>query len=129
MILQRIRVRYDVDPGKSRTLEDLVRNEKPERRKLGTESLLWLFRFVILSYFPSHYSTDSHNHRGLKFVHDSLERNLENPQEELMESFTIVWEAEYSRYFSWIVRPLFKVRPPSLHVKVEVLLMNVDSSC
>ena len=44
--LQRIRVRYDIFPSKSRTLEDLVRNEKPERRRLATEALMWLFRCV-----------------------------------------------------------------------------------
>jgi hypothetical protein len=29
--------------------------------------------------------------------------------EELSESFSRAWDREYSSYFSWVVRPLFKV--------------------
>lgn len=46
---------------------------------------------------------------GLKFVSLALRFSLDNPADELAVSFTRAWEEEYSKYFSWVVRPLFKV--------------------
>lgn len=39
----------------------------------------------------------------------AIRYNLDNPAEELSESFARSWDVEYSSYFSWVVRPLFKL--------------------
>lgn len=47
LILQKVRARYTAAPEKSKTLEELVRNEMFENKgKLGTagEGLMWLIR-------------------------------------------------------------------------------------
>lgn len=47
--------------------------------------------------------------RGLKFVSLALRFSLDSPTEELSTSFTRAWDQDYSQYFSWMIRPLFKV--------------------
>ncbi|ORY59437.1 glycolipid transfer protein domain-containing protein, partial [Leucosporidium creatinivorum] len=88
--IRRIRTHYLSAPTECRTLELLVKHEQPQRRKLATQSLMWCFR-------------------GLKFTALACRFNLDNPTEELSESFARSWDAEYSSYFSWVVRPLFKL--------------------
>ncbi|KAM0753883.1 glycolipid transfer protein, partial [Meredithblackwellia eburnea MCA 4105] len=87
---QRIRVRAAAHPFESHTLQALVQGESRERRKLATEALLWIFR-------------------GLKFTAMALRRNLDMEDEELSDSFTFAWQAEYSKYFNFLIRPLFKL--------------------
>lgn len=41
---QKIRDRFLAHPDKSMTLEDLVNNEKGEKKRVATEGLMWLLR-------------------------------------------------------------------------------------
>lgn len=50
--------------------------------------------------------------------------NLDSPTEELSESFARSWDAEYSSYFSWVVRPLFKVNPVSLQTELRLIFCS-----
>jgi len=43
---QKIRNRYNAAPAQSQTLEQLVENEKGEKKRTATEGLLWLLRCV-----------------------------------------------------------------------------------
>lgn len=45
---QKIRARYTAAPAQSATLEQLVENEKGEKKRTATEGLLWLLRCVLL---------------------------------------------------------------------------------
>jgi hypothetical protein len=49
MYTQKIRTRYEAAPAQSATLEQLVENEKGEKKRTATEGLLWLLRCVLLS--------------------------------------------------------------------------------
>ncbi|KAK4704263.1 hypothetical protein P7C70_g1947, partial [Phenoliferia sp. Uapishka_3] len=90
-LVQRIRVRAQAFPAASSTLEQIVLGESRERRKLATGSLLWL-------------------NRGLKFTAMAIRRNIDSErEEELSESFTVAWTAEYSKYFNFLIRPFFKI--------------------
>jgi hypothetical protein len=48
---QKIRSRFLATPDKSATLESLVENEKNEKKRVATEGLLWLIRYV--PYLPA----------------------------------------------------------------------------
>lgn len=52
MHVQKIRTRYDAAPAQSATLEQLVENEKGEKKRTATEGLLWLLRCVVLFKLP-----------------------------------------------------------------------------
>lgn len=89
--IRRIRVRALAFPLESKTLERIVVHESHDRRRLATEALMWLIR-------------------GLKFTAMSIRGNLDSTnEEELSESFNTAWVAEYSKYFNFLVRPLFKL--------------------
>ncbi|GAA5979151.1 hypothetical protein JCM11641_008442 [Rhodosporidiobolus odoratus] len=85
-------VRYPLSayPASSETLEQLLLSERKERRRPASDSLIWLIR--LLNYGAT-----------------SLRRSLDNPEEELSESLTRVWDEGISKHVNWLVRPLFKV--------------------
>ncbi|GAA5881172.1 hypothetical protein JCM1840_001628 [Sporobolomyces johnsonii] len=88
--INRIRTRLKTHPTHSATLEQLVGHERKERRRPATESLGWL---ILV----------------LKFGAAAYRLNLDSPtKEELGVSFTRAWDAEYHKYFNWLVKPLFK---------------------
>lgn len=86
--VRRVRARLELFPQQCHTLELLIINEKGQRRKLATTSLLWLVR-------------------SFKFVSTSIRNNLKNEDEELYISFTRAWNEEYNIYFNWIVKQIF----------------------
>ncbi|GAA6029340.1 hypothetical protein JCM8097_003627 [Rhodosporidiobolus ruineniae] len=86
-----VRTRLLAHPSSSTTLEQLLASERKERKRPATESLVWLVRL-------------------LKFAATSFRFNLDSPtREELSVSISHAWDDEFSKYFNWLVRPLFKV--------------------
>ena len=49
---QKIRDRFLATPAQSATLEELVANEKGEKKRTATEGLLWLLRWVPMLPVP-----------------------------------------------------------------------------
>lgn len=109
---QKVRARYDAHPEQSKTLESLVKHEwasekvrpppvhptgrgsRPQKRT-ATEGLLWLTR-------------------GLNFTCTALRSSHDNASEELSASFNKSYEGTLKKHHSFVVRPLFAVRVPSL---------------
>ncbi|KAJ3261543.1 hypothetical protein HK103_005381 [Boothiomyces macroporosus] len=86
----KLKTRYDQFPDKSKTLQSIVISEKPEKKRIATEALLWL-------------------KRGLEFTCLALKLNLENGSEELQTSFTKAYEQKLSKHHSFLIRPIFSV--------------------
>ncbi|KAJ3310344.1 hypothetical protein HDV04_005095 [Boothiomyces sp. JEL0838] len=86
----KLKTRYDQFPDKSKTLQSIVISEKPEKKRIATEALLWL-------------------KRGLEFTCLALKLNLENESEELQTSFTKAYEQTLSKHHSFLIRPIFSV--------------------
>ncbi|CEG73803.1 hypothetical protein CU097_010391 [Rhizopus azygosporus] len=86
--IKKIRDRYLSNPTANNTLEELMKNEAPEKKRVATEGLLWLTR-------------------GLDFTAQALRRSLSDPAEELNTSFTKAYEQTLKKHHSIIVRPVF----------------------
>ncbi|MBW0564411.1 hypothetical protein O181_104126 [Austropuccinia psidii MF-1] len=86
--IAKIRNRYLAFPAESKTLERLVEHEKNEKKKDGTQGLLWLTR-------------------GLHFTYEGLRISQQNPGEELSVSFTKGYETTLKPYHSFVVKPVF----------------------
>ncbi|GAA5978225.1 hypothetical protein JCM10908_004279 [Rhodotorula pacifica] len=84
----KIRTRYTAAPAQSATLEQLVENEKGEKKRTATEGLLWLLR-------------------GLKFTQVALARSQADKSEELSVSFSKAYEETLKKYHSFVVKPIF----------------------
>ncbi|GAA6016247.1 hypothetical protein JCM8202_005534 [Rhodotorula sphaerocarpa] len=84
----KIRTRYEANPALSNTLEQLVANEKNEKKRTATEGLLWLLR-------------------GLKFTQVALARSQADKTEELSVSFSKSYEETLKKYHSFVVKPIF----------------------
>jgi len=88
--IAKVRTRYDAATDKSKTLEELVKNEQGEKKRTATEGLMWLLR-------------------GLKFTCIGLQRSTKDQSEELSVSFTKAYEETLKKHHSIIVRPIFSV--------------------
>ncbi|KAI8921878.1 hypothetical protein PhCBS80983_g01672 [Powellomyces hirtus] len=86
--ITKLRTRYNENPEKNKTLQELVITERAEGKKTATEGLLWL-------------------KRGLEFTAKGLRRNLDDKNEELTVSFNKAYEATLSKHHSFMVRPVF----------------------
>ncbi|KAG1055235.1 hypothetical protein G6F46_002155 [Rhizopus delemar] len=86
--IKKIRERYLSNPTANNTLEELMKNESPEKKRVATEGLLWLTR-------------------GLDFTAQALRRSLDNPTEELNASFTKSYEQTLRKHHSIVIRPVF----------------------
>ncbi|KAG1374285.1 hypothetical protein G6F61_009459 [Rhizopus arrhizus] len=86
--IKKIRERYLSNPTANNTLEELMKNESPEKKRVATEGLLWLTR-------------------GLDFTAQALRRSLDNPTEELNTSFTKSYEQTLRKHHSIVIRPVF----------------------
>ncbi|GAA5881299.1 hypothetical protein JCM3774_000961 [Rhodotorula dairenensis] len=84
----KIRNRYEAAPAQSATLEQLIENEKGEKKRTATEGLLWLLR-------------------GLKFTQVALARSQADKAEELSVSFSKAYEETLKKYHSFVVKPIF----------------------
>lgn len=91
--LQKIRTRYDATPSVSATLESLVENEKPEKKRVATEGLLWLLR-------------------GLSFTHKALQFSQDNKSKELVDAFQDSYGKTLKPYHGIIVKGVFSVTFP-----------------
>lgn len=49
-------------------------------------------------------------HRGLQFTALAMRRSLDNPSEELSESFTQAYAGSLKQFHSFVVKPIFTVR-------------------
>jgi hypothetical protein len=88
--MQKVRARYEAAPALSATLEQLVNNEKGEKKRTATEGLMWLLR-------------------GLSFTCKALQNSQANKGQELSVSFTSGYEATLRKFHGILVRPIFAV--------------------
>jgi hypothetical protein len=88
---QKVRARYDIAPAQSGTLEQLVENEKAEKKRPATEGLMWLVR-------------------GLSFTCKALQNSQANKSEELTVSFNKSYEGTLKKYHNFVVKGIFSVR-------------------
>ncbi|KAG6891486.1 hypothetical protein C0992_005624 [Termitomyces sp. T32_za158] len=86
----KVRARYYAGPNLSVTLEQLVENEKPEKKRTATEGLLWLLR-------------------GLSFTCKALQNSQANKTEELAAAFTKSYEATLKKFHNFVVKGIFAV--------------------
>ncbi|CAO3653084.1 unnamed protein product [Cunninghamella blakesleeana] len=86
--IKKIRTRYLENPTANDTLQNLAANEAGEKKRVATEGLLWLIR-------------------GLDFTAQALRNSINDPAQELNESFTKAYEGTLKKYHSFVVRPVF----------------------
>ena len=82
--------RYEATPDKSATLEQLVLNEKGEKKRTATEGLMWLLR-------------------GLSFTCKALQRAQADKNEELKTAFSKSYEVTLKQYHNFVVKGVFSV--------------------
>lgn len=87
---QKVRARYDAAPALSATLEQLVENEKGEKKRTATEGLMWLLR-------------------GLSFTCKALQNSQANKTEELSAAFTSAYDTSLKKFHGILIRPIFSV--------------------
>ncbi|KAF8522381.1 glycolipid transfer protein [Gautieria morchelliformis] len=88
--ITKVRTRYTATPTVSATLEQLVENEKTEKKQVATEGLMWLLR-------------------GLNFTSLALQSSYANKEEELSVSFSKSYDGTLKKYHSFVVKPIFAV--------------------
>ena len=88
---QKVRARYDAAPAQSATLEQLVENEKGEKKRTATEGLMWLVR-------------------GLSFTCKALQITQANQSSELAVAFSQSYEGTLKKFHNIIVKGIFAVR-------------------
>ena len=91
-----MRTRYDAHPAQSGTLEQLVENEKGEKKRVATEGLMWLLR-------------------GLSFTCKSLQNAQGDKTQELAPAFTKGYENSLKQYHNFVVKGVFSVSLTSLN--------------
>lgn len=88
--IKKIREQQLKSPATSETLQDIVLNEKDEKKRDATQGLLWLTR-------------------GLSFTAKALRKSINNPDEELTVSFTNSYNETLTKFHNMLVRGVFKV--------------------
>jgi len=88
--ITKVRARYDAAPTQSSTLEQLVINEKGEKKATATEGLMWLLR-------------------GLSFTCKALQSAQTNHSEELSVAFTKGYEESLKQFHNFVVKGIFSV--------------------
>jgi len=88
--IAKVRARYDAAPAQSATLEQLVENEKSEKKRTATEGLLWLLR-------------------GLSFTCKALQNSQANKSEELAAAFTKSYEGTLKKFHNFVVKGVFSM--------------------
>ncbi|PSN71455.1 glycolipid transfer protein-like protein HET-C2 [Corynespora cassiicola Philippines] len=86
--IKKIRDRQLAAPTLSETLQDLVINELKEKKHVATEGLLWLVR-------------------GLDFTAQALRENVNNPSQELSDSFRTAYTGTLKPHHSMFIKPIF----------------------
>ncbi|CCL99051.1 uncharacterized protein FIBRA_01062 [Fibroporia radiculosa] len=86
----KVRARYDATPDLSGTLEQLVENEKGEKKRTATEGLMWLLR-------------------GLSFTCKALQYAQKERSQELSAAFSQAYDATLKKFHNFMVKGLFAV--------------------
>ncbi|CAH0028951.1 unnamed protein product [Clonostachys rhizophaga] len=84
----RIREQQTAAPAESTTLQDLVENELKSNKQNAADGLLWLIR-------------------AIDFTFRALKRTVDNPKEELAESFRISYKETLKPYHPFWIKPVF----------------------
>jgi hypothetical protein len=103
-IEQKVRARYDAAPTLSGTLEQLVENEKGEKKRTATEGLLWLVR-------------------GLSFTCKALQNSQANRAEELSVAFSNSYNGTLKKFHNFVVKGVFAV------CALLAILLNTFTYC
>ncbi|KAI0088166.1 het-c2 protein [Irpex rosettiformis] len=98
--IEKVRTRYNAAPTQSATLEELVINEKGEKKRIATEGLLWLLR-------------------GLDFTCKALQNAQAKKETELTDAFTEAYGVTLKQYHSFVVRPIFALAMKACPYKKE----------
>ncbi|KAK0476725.1 glycolipid transfer protein [Armillaria novae-zelandiae] len=88
--IAKVRARYDAAPSQSATLEQLVENEKGEKKKTATEGLMWLLR-------------------GLSFTCKALQNAQLKKDEELTVAFSKSYELTLKKFHNFVVKGIFSL--------------------
>ncbi|KAK0242103.1 glycolipid transfer protein [Armillaria nabsnona] len=88
--IAKVRARYDAAPSQSATLEQLVENEKGEKKRTATEGLMWLLR-------------------GLSFTCKALQNAQLKKDEELSVAFTKSYEVTLRKFHNFVVKGVFSL--------------------
>ncbi|KAH9839131.1 het-c2 protein [Rhodofomes roseus] len=88
--IAKVRARYEANPEQSATLEQLVENEKGEKKRTATEGLMWLLR-------------------GLGFTCKALQNVQANASEELSVAFTKSYDVTLKKFHNFLVKGVFAV--------------------
>jgi len=88
--ITKVRARYDALPAQCATLEELVENEKGEKKRTATEGLMWLLR-------------------GLAFTCKALQVAQKDKNEELRAAFTKSYEGTLKNFHNFVVKGVFSV--------------------
>ncbi|KAH7924210.1 glycolipid transfer protein [Leucogyrophana mollusca] len=99
--ITKVRARYDAAPDKSATLEQLVENEKGEKKRTATEGLMWLIR-------------------GLSFTCKALQNAQANPKEEKLSlAFTKGYEDSLKTFHGFMVKQVFAIAMTSCPYRTD----------
>lgn len=107
--IEKIRARQTAFPAQCDTLEGLVKGEAVEKKRTATEGLMWLLRCASFSYRNIGKLIAN---SGLAFTVAALRRSLNNPTEELADSFTKAYNETLKKFHSFVIRPVFAVSSP-----------------
>ncbi|KAK0455511.1 glycolipid transfer protein [Desarmillaria tabescens] len=88
--IAKVRARYDAAPSQSATLEQLVENEKGEKKRTATEGLMWLLR-------------------GLSFTCKALQNAQLDKDEELSVAFSKSYELTLKKFHNFVVKGVFSL--------------------
>ncbi|KAL7752730.1 hypothetical protein RI367_001732 [Sorochytrium milnesiophthora] len=86
--VKKIREKFLVNPAKYASLQEIMIDEKNDKKKTATEGTLWL-------------------KRGLEFTARAMRLNVSESTQELSESFTKSYEETLKQYHNMLVRPVF----------------------
>jgi len=98
--IAKVRARYDATPTQSATLEELVENEKTEKKRTATEGLMWLLR-------------------GLSFTCKALQNSQANKTEELSAAFTKSYDGTLKKFHNFVVKGIFSVAMKACPYRVD----------
>ncbi|AMD18707.1 HBL195Cp [Eremothecium sinecaudum] len=88
--INKLRYRLDTFPDDSKTLQDMVVNERAKGVKVASEGLLWLVR-------------------SLEFMEEAIRELVQDSDIELTNAFNKAYSRTLSRYHGVLVRPVFKL--------------------
>jgi Glycolipid transfer protein (GLTP) len=100
-----LRARYNAAPALCGTLEQLVENEKGEKKRTATEGLMWQIR-------------------ALSFTCKALQSLQANKTEEMSVAFSKSYEGTLKKFHNFVVKGVFAVCDEFLIIFVLVLIFE-----